>query len=167
MDKKLCFIIFSVAGLGSHGIIRLNNKLQDVHKQPSALTAGLKRFIRSVSTVVLGITHVALGQAAPVGAVELSWPAGSLSASVRVLVAAIWTVINSIAVPGHRDALLVFALELILLASVVTYEDREQVDWTSRPDTLPQVWRLLLWKGQHRHKKIWPKIAATNVSNKD
>lgn len=99
-----------------------------LHSPNIPLTAGFIRFIRSVSTVVLGITHVARWQAAPVGTMELSRLAGPLGTSLWVLVAAIGTVIYSIAVPGHRDALLVFTLELVFLASVVTYTDRLQLD---------------------------------------
>lgn len=92
------------------------------------LTAGFIRLIRSIPTVVLGVTQVAWWQTAPVGTLELSWTAGPLGTSLCVLVTAIWTVIYSIAVPGHRDAILVFTLELVFLASVVTYRDRKQLD---------------------------------------
>lgn len=92
------------------------------------LTASFMRLIRSIPTVVLGVTHVAWWQTAPVGTLELSWTAGPLGTSLWVLVTAVWTVIYSIAVPGHRDALLVFTLELVFLASVVTYRDRKQLD---------------------------------------
>lgn len=84
------------------------------------LTAGFIRLIRSVPTVVLGVAHVAGRQTASVSTLELSRCAGPLGAHVCVFVAAVSTVIHSVAVPGDWDALLVLTLELVFLASVVT-----------------------------------------------
>lgn len=114
------------------------------------LTAGFIRLIRSVPTVVLGVTHVDRRQTAPVGTLELSRSAGPLGTSLCVLIAAVCTVVHSVAVPGHGDALLVFTLELVFLASVVTYRDRLQL-WLvfkmwgkSKINHLSEVWAILL-----------------------
>lgn len=71
-----------------------------------------------------------------VGALEVSRLAGLLGASVFVLVAVVPTVVDSVAVPGRGDALLVFALELIFLTSVVTCGKTLQLDSCWKRPTL-------------------------------
>lgn len=83
------------------------------------LTAGFVRLVGSVPAVVLGVAHVARRQAAAVGALEPSRSARLLGTSLRVFVAAVGAVVRAVAVPRHGDAVLVFALELVVLASVV------------------------------------------------
>lgn len=51
-----------------------------------SLTAGFKRLIGSIPTVVLNVTHDAQRHTAPVGTLELSRSAGPLGTSLCVLV---------------------------------------------------------------------------------
>lgn len=82
--------------------------------------------VRSVVTVILGVTHIAGWHTAFVFTLELSWLASPLGASLCVLIIAVRTVFYSITLKGHRDALLVCTLELVFLASVVTYGKKQQ-----------------------------------------
>lgn len=104
----------------SGGFDSLMLSSQNVH-----LTADFMRLIRSIPTVVLVVTHITRWQTAPIGTLEVSWTAGLLRTGLCILVTAIRTVIHTITVPGHRDACLVFTLELVFLAPVVTCRDRK------------------------------------------
>lgn len=89
------------------------------------LTADFMRLIRSIPTVVLVVTHITRWQTTPISTLEVSWTTGLLRTGLCVLITAVWTVTHAITVPGHRDAFLVFTLELVFLAPVVTWRDRK------------------------------------------
>ena len=90
-----------------------------------------------VPAVVLDVAHVAGGDAAAVVALELARPARLLGAALCLLVAAVAAVLHAVAVPRHRDALLVLALELVVLATVVTCERRfTKVGFSGKNDSV-------------------------------
>lgn len=86
----------------------------------SLLTAHIIRLIRVVPAVIFGVTHIVGWDAVAIVALELAWPTCLVGTAVCILIATVRTVLKAIAVPRHRDALFVLALELVGLATVVT-----------------------------------------------
>lgn len=97
------------------------------------LTASFKGLVGAVAAVVLDVAHQVQWDAAFVGALELGGRAGPHGAELWVLVTTVCTVVHAITVRGHRDALLVLALELVVQAPMVTCRDTKQ--WMN--DRLP------------------------------
>lgn len=88
------------------------------------LTAGIKGFVGAVAAIVLDIAHQVQRDAAFVGTLELGGRARPRGADLRLLVTTVCAVVYAVAVRGHRDALLVFALELVIQAAMVTCRGR-------------------------------------------
>lgn len=92
------------------------------------LTAGIKGLVGAVAAIILDIAHQVQWDAAFVDTLELGGRARLHGAGLRVLVTTVCTVVYAIAVRGQRDALLVFALKLVVQTPMVTCGDREQWD---------------------------------------